>query len=152
MKYLMISLVGVCLLLTSVPAMADQAADEAAIREASEKIMAAFNEHDVETALALYDEKIEMWDGTYKGRAGQEKGYIEYFKIAKNAHMKPLEEIGIVFITPDVAIHKMRREMTGIVDMDGKAQPDVKEIHARVFVKRDGKWLLAAYFSAPIEE
>ena len=152
MKYLMILAIGVCLLLTSAPATADQAADEAAIREASKKIEAAFNAHDAKASVAMYDETIEMWDGTYKGRAEQEKAYVEYFKSGlKNAKMTPLEEIGIVFVTPDVAIHKMRREMTGMVDEDGKAMPDAKHIHARVFVKRDGKWLLAAYFSNPIE-
>ncbi len=46
MKYLMILLVGVCLLIGTVPAVADQAADEAAIRELNKQIYAAVNKHD----------------------------------------------------------------------------------------------------------
>ena len=100
----------------------------------------------------IYDEEIESWDGSAKGRSGHQKAIAEYLQLAKNARMKELEEIGIVFVTPDVAIHKLRREMSGMVDADGKTLPDTKQIHARVFVKRNGKWLQAAYFSRPIQE
>ena len=43
MKYLMILTVGVCLLIGTVPAMADEAADEAAIRKVVRQITQAFN-------------------------------------------------------------------------------------------------------------
>jgi uncharacterized protein (TIGR02246 family) len=142
----------VAFLASVAPAVADQAEDEKAIREASEKVMAAFNAHDAKAQTPLFDEKIEAWNGTGKGRAEHEKGYVEYFQNRPKIGMKHLDEIGIVFITPDVAIHKLRREMTGRVDADGKPLPDVKHLHARVFVKRNGKWLLAAYFSTPTEE
>ncbi len=47
MKYLMILTIGICLLLTSAPAMADQAEDEAAIRKLIEaKLLAAYNNQD----------------------------------------------------------------------------------------------------------
>ncbi len=39
MKYLIILTIGVCLLFASVPAMADQAADEAAIRKLMRKVL-----------------------------------------------------------------------------------------------------------------
>ena len=153
MKYLMILMVGVCLLFAPAPAMADQAEDEAAIREASEKIVAAFNAHDAAACAALYDQKIESLQGS--GRAEHEKLVADNFqrnKAVKYSLMKPSDEIGITFVTPDVAIHKLLREITGWLDADGKPLPPLKQVHARVFVKRDGKWLLAAYFSAPVTE
>ncbi len=152
MKHLLILTVGICLLI-AVPVMADQAADEAAIREASEKIVAAYNAHDVAACAALYDEKIESFDGSGKAEHKKiiEEGF-QLYKAVKYSPSKPSDEIGITFIKPDVAIHKLRREITGVFDADGKPMPPLKQIHARVFMKRDGKWLLAAYFSAPIEE
>ena len=92
MKYLMILTVGVCLLIGTVPVMADQAADEAAIREASDKIMAAFSAHDMEGQLAFYDEKIEAWDGTAKGRVGHGKMIEEYLE----NQPKLVEIIGVI--------------------------------------------------------
>ena len=62
------------------------------------------------------------------------------------------EEIGIVFVTPDVAIHKYRYEITGRVDSDGKPLPPQKYLNARVLVKKNGKWLYTAVFARPIEE
>ncbi len=43
MKHLLILTIGFCLLLTSVPAMADQAADEAAMRKVAKELNATWN-------------------------------------------------------------------------------------------------------------
>jgi hypothetical protein len=69
MKYLMISLVGVCLLFASVPVMADQTADEAAIRAATKKFQDAMNEYDKDAAAALLDDSFQSW--TVTARAGR---------------------------------------------------------------------------------
>jgi len=41
---------------------------------------------------------------------------------------------------------------TGLVDEAGKALPQLKWLGAWVMVKKNGKWLSAAFFSRLIEE
>jgi hypothetical protein len=152
MKHLLIVTVGICLLI-SVPVMADQAEDEAAVRKVTEKRVAAFNAHDGKAYTADLDENYENWVGTIKGRAASEKNSGELFAGPwKNAKIELLDEIGIVFVTPDVAIYKCRYSGSGIVDEDGKAVPPYEFLWAGVWVKKNGKWLLTARFSRPIEE
>ena len=154
MKYLMILTAGVCLLFTSVPMMADQTEDEAAIRKAEEMCLAAHHSHDATALAATYDENAENWIGTIKGRAVIEKQYGEnYAGPLQNLKIKVLDEIGIVFVTPDVAIYKARYEFSGMLDEEGKALPTNKVLYAKVFVKKNGKWLGAhGYFYRSIEE
>lgn len=151
MKHLLILTVGISLLI-SMPVMADQAADEVAIRKTMEQLYAAYNNHDAKAYAAHCDEIIENWDGSDKGRAAFEKTAAKFLERQKDYHVKPLEEIGIVFVTPDVAIYKVRDEMSGELDAAGKALPPFKMIRARVLVKKNGKWLYAATFSRRIEE
>ena len=146
MKYLMIITVGICLLI-SVPAMADQAADEAAIREVVKQANAAFNNHDAKAMAAFDVENIESWDGKRKGR----KQLSEWFASMKGQY-KQLDEIGITFVTPDVAIFKEYGENTDRLDADGKPLPPQKALEAWVLVKKNGKWLGAAIFTRPAEE
>ena len=152
MKYLMISLVGVCLLLTSVPAMADQAADEAAIRKLIEQDNEAFNKHDAKAMAVACAKNYESWNGKRKGPAAFEKMMAEYFANQKDVQAKELEVIGIIFLTPDVAIYKSRKQYTNRLDADGKPLPTGKILAASVFVKENGKWLWAADFDRTIEE
>jgi uncharacterized protein (TIGR02246 family) len=154
MKHLMILTIGVCLLFAAMPVMAQSAADEAAVREAVEKLVATFNTHDMKAMVALMDETSVPWESRAKGsRERQEQYFTEYFAIQKNVNSKITEEVGIVFVTPDVAIYKAYADVTGIVDDDGKAMPlAAKVLGAWVAVKKGGNWLMAAYFGRPVEE
>ena len=60
MKRLLVLTIGICLLLTSVPVMADQAEDEAAIRKAYQKLLTAFNNHDAKAMMAMAAEVIRV--------------------------------------------------------------------------------------------
>jgi len=152
MKYLITLTIGVCLLFSSVPAMADQAEDEAAIRKVVEQLNAAFNNHDAKGMAALWETSlVESWNGSAKGAARVEY-YADLFKRQPSIKSKRLEEIGIIFFTPDVAVYKALMDNTGLVDEDGKPLPQLKWLGAWVMVKRNGKWLSAAFFSRPIEE
>ena len=152
MKYLMILTIGMCLLLTSVPAMADQAADEAAIREVVSQLFAALNKHDAKAYVALCAENFESGEGERKGHAAMEEYLSDVFANAKDIHFKLLDEIGILFVTPDVAIYRHYNERTGTFDSDGSPQPPLKRFSARVFVKKNNNWLFATHFPRPIEE
>ena len=152
MKHLVVITVGICLLLTSVPAMADQAADEAAVREVVEQAFAAANKHDAKALMSLCAEGFENWTGTRKGRAAWEKSLSETWGRQKDQKYELLEEIGLIFVTPNVAIHKYRELTTGLLDADGKPLPPRKRLLAYVYVKKNGQWLAAHFFARRIEE
>ncbi len=146
MKYLMILTVGICLLLTSVPVTADQAADETAIREANEQRIAVWNAKDAKAYPAFFDKDCtDSFDG---GPCSADA----FQEATKNAKLRVVKDAGVVFITPDVAILRYTTEDSGFVDADGKPQPPGKSQYARVYVKKDGKWLMATSFFQTIEE
>jgi uncharacterized protein (TIGR02246 family) len=152
MKYLMILTAGICSLLFSLSAMADQAEDEAAIRKVVAAIEAAYNAHDPSALLPLLDDTVVILGRTMRDKREAETFWSEAFAQSKNAKRQFLEEIDIVFVTPDVAIYKSRYERTGRADANGKALPPNQAIAARVLVKRDDTWLLAASFGQVIVE
>ncbi len=152
MKNLIVFFLGIAIL--SIGACAkkiDIEEDEAPIRKAWEQINAAFNNHDSEGMAAGRDKACENWKGDQKGSA-LVKYYSDLFKQQTRIKSHLLEEVGIIFVTPDVAIYKALMDNTGLVDKEGKPRPQVKWLGAWLFVKRDGKWLLAAFFSSSIEE
>jgi uncharacterized protein (TIGR02246 family) len=140
------------LLLPSGPGSADQAEDAAAIREVVKQVNARHNEHDVEALVALFDEKVEDWAGGTQGRKAMEETLTDLFAREPNRLQQELEEIGIVFVTPDVAIYKSRRVTTGTVDAKGAPLPPQRVQFARILVRREGRWYLAAWFGSPVAE
>ena len=152
MKYLLVPMAGLCFFFVSLSAMVAPAADEAAIRTVMEKRKAAFNAKDAQAYAVLHVESFENWLGTVKDRAAFEKDRSERFERQKNEKRELLNEIGIVFVTPEVAIYKGRMEYAGWVDADGKIAPPGKRLLARVLVKKQGQWLIAATFGRSIEE
>jgi ketosteroid isomerase-like protein len=154
MKYLMILTVGFCLLFATVPAVADQAADEAAIREASKKAIETLNKGDVKGHADVYAEPFMLFGTKAQTRTAHEKVHNERIARSKDnpAQRKMLDDIGIVFLTADNAIHQYRLQTTGGIDEDGKEIPPVKSYIARVYMKQNGKWLIRAHFGTPIEE
>ena len=98
-------------------------------------------------------EDYENWKGDIKGRAAWEKYYAERWGGRnKDIQYEMLEEIGIVFVTSDVAIYKYRGKTTGRIDADGKQLPTLERLWADVYVKKNGQWLCAADFDREIGE
>lgn len=127
MRYLIILLGAVCLAFMLLPTCApapepepeaasepvfDQAAEEAAIREVIEQTNAAWNKHDMEAFSVFVNEDAESWDGA-QDKAAILKDTSQSWDRQKDVQWKVTEEIGIVFVTPDVAIYKVRCESTG---------------------------------------
>ncbi|MBP1769523.1 MAG: hypothetical protein H6P96_141 [Candidatus Aminicenantes bacterium] len=145
------SLVGFFLLFLVVsPALAaERSADEAAIRKAMEQLDEAYRLRDGQMFGALLAEDFENWLGTDKGRDINVKIGLDGLKSQPNVQYKRSAEVGIVFLSDDVALYKAHWEFTGMADAEGKALPPMKLLGACVMVKRDGKWLMAAFFSRP---
>jgi uncharacterized protein (TIGR02246 family) len=137
-------------LVSAGPSSADQTEDTAAIREVVRQVNARHNEHEVGPLVALFDEKVEDWAGGTQGRKAMEKTLTELFAREPKRLQQELGEIGIVFVTPDVAIYKSRRVTTGTLDATGTPLPPERVQFARVLVKREGRWYLAAWFGSPL--
>jgi uncharacterized protein (TIGR02246 family) len=153
MKYLMSLLLGAFLLLSSGPAMADQAEDAAAIRKVREKRIATYNTKNLALVEETIAEDAEDWLGEAKGRDAGKRAIAELFEGRwKNLRITQLEEIGIIFVTPDVAIFKSRQEYSGMVDEEGRAITAYQALFAEVYVKRDGKWLAHSWYWRPTRD
>ena len=142
----MILTIGMCLLF-ALPMLADQAADEAAIREATRQIVETTNTRDIRGHLDLYADPYENIEGSV-GRAAHQQTHERL----KDLRVKLLDDVGIVFVTPDVAIHKYRSEATGSLDDDGNPLPPSKSLIALIYAKNGDEWLVTARFTRPIEE
>ena len=151
MKYLMLLTFGVYVLVSPNPEIAD-IGDEAAVRRAMNQMDQAYNERDDEALLACMDEGFENWQGNHKGREVNVEAFLAGLKSQKNMEYKRFDEIGIVFVTPDVAIYKAHWKFSGMIDADGNALPPDTALGASVMVKRGGKWLLAAHFARAADE
>jgi len=133
MKYLMIFTVGVCLLVGTVPAIADQAADEAAIRKVMSELNATWNAKELDAHMALIDEDFFMNDGK-RGKSTHREWLEKHFS-SEDFSKHKIKETDIIFLTPGVAIYrrsglalKTNRKWTG---------------HS-IFTKKSGQWLLSA--------
>jgi ketosteroid isomerase-like protein len=150
MKKLVVLLVGLCLLPAAAPAAAvDRPAEEAAIRKAMERMDDAYRLRDGQALGALMADDFENWLGTDKGRDINVKAGLEGLKSQSSVQYKRSGELGVVFISPDVALYKAYWEFSGMVDAAGSPLPPMKLLGACVMVKREGKWLMAAFFSRP---
>ena len=116
-------------------------ADMKELREANRAFVAAFNKGDAEAVAAFYAPDADQVGPTgqlSKGRAQIEKTHADFF--AKNKGIKLKSPFGSVrFITPDVAIADRLGELMPA------SEGGTSKVHATiVYVKHDGKWLMAA--------
>ncbi len=142
MKQILVLTIGICLLFASVPAMADQAEDEAAIRKVVKELYATWNAKDLAPHFALLDEDFLHRDVLKKGKVAY-RNERSCFQAKSTLRVKQGEEIDFVFVTPDVAIFRNHAE---------DLEPALKFTSAWVFTKKSGNWLLSAFFWWPIEE
>jgi len=153
MRTVLVLVVLVALSVAISPAVeAQSTADEAAVRKATEQWFAALNARDAKAAAALTDEINENWAGEVKGRAAREESLRTRFERMPDAQDEMLEDMGVVFVTPDVAVHKFGERHLGRLDADGKPLQPVSGWRAHVYVKKSGRWLRAAQFWRVVEE
>lgn len=117
----------------------EQSADEAAIRQADQAYVEAYNKHDAKAlADAWSPEAVYLNRATgaeVVGRAAIAEQFAASFKDQPEAKLD-LRVESIQFISPNVAVeHGVAKIMTP------KAEPEEINYNA-VFVRREGKWLL----------
>jgi ketosteroid isomerase-like protein len=129
----------------------DVEAEEAAIRETMKKAWDGLNNHDIQAHLSTLTEDFETWSGRGEKKA-REKFFTELWEWQKNVKFNVVEELGISFISADVALYKARFERTGEIEKDGTPIPRSEWQGVWILAKKGGKWLIPAWYTRPIEE
>jgi uncharacterized protein (TIGR02246 family) len=124
---------------------AKTADDEQAIRKAVEAYSAAFNKGDVAGVLAYWTADADFVDENGKLHKGRE-ALATLFKSAAvelKGHQLKLQTKSLRFLKPDVAVEDGEAEMKG---PDGTSDSNR---YTAVWVKADGKWLIASARDLP---
>ncbi len=147
LKRLLVLAVGVCLIFSLSLVFADQKEDEATIKKVVVDIFDTWNAKDGKGMAAHFE------DGTinFLG-AGKSK---DFENAANNRRpdnkAKLIEEMGVVFLTPDVAIERRITEYSAATLPDGKTSL-VWNRTASVLMKKNGKWIIVAQFARPMTD
>ncbi|HLG41327.1 MAG TPA: SgcJ/EcaC family oxidoreductase [Chitinophagaceae bacterium] len=122
--------------------------DEQAIREVLAKFEKAFEDRDAKIYAANFTRDAE-WENAFgsreKGRENIENRLAGVYQMFQQANQK-IKEIRIRFITPDVAVADVDREIVGQVNVSGEKvlpQRNVRTTH--IFKKENGKWLVMVF-------
>jgi uncharacterized protein (TIGR02246 family) len=128
--------------------LADQGADEAAIKELFAKRDAAWNAHDATAWSAFFaaDGHFTSWRGhRVQGRENirvfHERLFTGIYKASKNTTIS----IRITFHGADLAIAENDTEMTGAPDPAGQPVPDRKYYPLIVLKKNNGEWEISIF-------
>jgi uncharacterized protein (TIGR02246 family) len=117
----------------------DQTADEAAVRQAVEAYVAAFNAGDAKALAALWSPEAvytnRLTGEQVVGRESIEAQFTAMFEDLKGATLEASTS-AVQFVSPNVAVESG----TARVSLAGQT-PEVSEYTA-VYVRRDGQWLL----------
>jgi uncharacterized protein (TIGR02246 family) len=132
----------------SAVAVADQAADEAAIRQNVEKYVEAYNRRDARTMASMWSpDAVYMDPTTGEGIVGREaiaRQFDEVFAGSEDAKLAVTVD-SIEFVSPNVAVEKGMAEVTY-----SEFDPE-KTAYTAVHVKRDGQWLIDRVSEAEIQ-
>jgi uncharacterized protein (TIGR02246 family) len=116
-------------------------ADVKALREAHRGFVAAINKRDAQAVAAFYApdaDRVAPTGEIAKGRAEIQKTYANFFAQIKGAKLKSSFD-SVRFISPEVAI------ADGSAALTPAREGGPSKVHTTVvYVKRDGKWLIAA--------
>jgi uncharacterized protein (TIGR02246 family) len=129
------------------PVWADQAADEAAIREIQARWDDAWNRHDIPALSALVADDVR-----FVNVAGQVlKSRAEFAQLQTRTHGGQFKESvrtvtgsEIKFVTPDIAVAHVSWGMRGDKNTDGSPRQPRSGVMMQVLERRDGKWTVIA--------
>jgi uncharacterized protein (TIGR02246 family) len=126
--------------------------DEVEIRRLIDALTTAFNARDDAGTLAVAtaDADFVTVNGKWtKGKEYTTSRRVRFGTALKNASIRPMEA-KIRFLRPDIALAHVTHEMRGMLDASGKELPPHPELNLRVFVKENGKWLMAAFHNTGV--
>jgi uncharacterized protein (TIGR02246 family) len=135
------------LMLAVEAARADQATDEAAIRDIQVRWDDAWNRHDVDALSALVADDVRVVNvagvvlkSRAEFRALQARTHAAMFKES----VRTVHAVEVRFITPEIAVAHVSWAMRGDKNQDGSARPPRNGVMMQVLAKHDGKWTVVA--------
>ncbi len=143
-------LAGVCIgyLAGQQPAGKTESADAAAIKEATQTFLKAFESGDAKAVAGHWTENGEYIadDGTtYRGRADIEQAYRDAFGKRKGQSDAEVEDVTIRFPSRDTAVEE------GYFKVRTGKEPPVTSRYSVLHVREGGKWLMAIVREWPRE-
>jgi len=126
------------------------AGDEAGLREAIRSFVAAFDAGDAKSVATFYTPEAHTVDvdgHALEGRAAIEQGYAELFRDNPGATIE-ISTDAVRFLGPDLAVE----DGTNRVTPKPKNGPPWVNRHSVIYVRRDGRWLVAGEREYPGEE
>jgi uncharacterized protein (TIGR02246 family) len=121
--------------------------DEAAIRARNQSEIAAWNAGDAKAMAMLYDADATWIDtsrAASRGRDAITTLFVGWFAGEFKGTTLALTEEGIQLVKPDVAVVDGTWTISGMRAPDGTETPSIKGFYLGTYVKKDGKWLVAA--------
>ena len=123
------------------------AGDDNAIKDRLDQFQSAWNKDDVSGIAALFTE-----DGTLINPVGVfAHGRDEVAKVVGQEHAGrfkaskyEISDVKVQWVTADIAVADISANISGVHGPDGAAAPDYAHHVVWVFVKKDGKWMVAA--------
>jgi len=120
---------------------------DAAIRDAVQKYVAAFNSGDVEAAAATYlpdGSHTDILGVTHHGRAEIARSLAQLLAGPMKGGRLALESLQIRSLTPTVAVEEEAFRVEGLTAPDGQPMPTVDGLCLAVHHRDAGQWLAAA--------
>jgi uncharacterized protein (TIGR02246 family) len=139
-------LLGAALTATAAVA-AESAGDEAAIRQVTERFVAAWNQNDWKAMAALWapdGDLINPFGRVASGRAAVEQLFHDEQTGVMKGTTYTIGEQSIRMIAPDVALVEWASTVTGMKRKDGSEAPPFVHHVTVVLKKIDGKWMTEA--------
>jgi uncharacterized protein (TIGR02246 family) len=131
-----------------VPArLAAQSPDEAAIHAVEARQAEAWNRHDAAAYAALFTEDgdvVNVAGWWWKGRAEIESRLTAAFAYTFRESTLTITGVDARFLTPDIAIARVRWTMTGQRMPPGLPDPG-QGIQLQVLTRHDGRWSIASF-------
>jgi len=131
-------------------------ADAAQIREALKGMDSAWNQHDIKAFVSYMTDDVEwvnvvgMW---WKGKAQVYQAHEAFHRtIFKNRQLHDPEAVELRLLAPGVMLATIIARADGFTTPSGHVEPPSRNVLTEVFVRHDGRWLVAEGHNTTIVE
>ena len=125
---------------------AEQEEEKKAVRKAMDQVVAAYGKRDSEAMAAASHDQFITFGRIARGKAEIAELWSNIFSQWGEQEVNILEDFGIEFLAPNVAVWRARGEFANRTGPDGESLPPQGFVGANVYIKKEGKWRRASAF------